>query len=300
MPKTLDVARNFQLDAERLRHERDKSKVVHSTGDIRAAGNQVEAAVREYLRRMLPDRYYVTHGHLIDERHQVSPQLDVIIADNYTLPSFLTTADGTEYVPVTSVYAVGEVKSTYYQSQQYILEFQDKLTRVSELERPPLKNTAYKGNVGGGTRLIDALWVSDNEHLNHMFSFLLCIDGGDFDFERVKPLLLEADPATLPGMTVLLNRGVMMFAKVNEAGEFKFFKYPDRKRLDSHDWSFAEAAPLDGGPPEGSHLALLYGALIEHLTNSRLEPTSAYRYTKQFRVFRASTLQWARREVTGR
>lgn len=122
MKNTLDLAGIFQSDAEALQRARADAIRIHAT-DIRAAGNQVEQAVRDYLKRMLPPRYYVTNGHLIDSNNRVSPQLDIVIADNFSLPSLLTTRDGTEYIPITSVYAIGEVKSTYYQSQRYFERF---------------------------------------------------------------------------------------------------------------------------------------------------------------------------------
>ena len=100
MANTLNLAAIFKSDAEDLRRSREKAIRIHGT-NIRAAGNEVEQAVRKYLKRMLPPRYYVTSGHLIDQEERVSPQLDVIVADNFNMPSLLTTKDGTEYVPIT-------------------------------------------------------------------------------------------------------------------------------------------------------------------------------------------------------
>ena len=140
MSNTLNLAKIFKSDAEALRRAHEESSRIHST-DIRAAGNQVEQAVRGYLRRMLQSRYHVTNGHLVDSGNLVSPQLDIIIADNSSLPSLLTTKDGTEYVPVTSVYAIGEVKSTYYQSKKYYEKLHRVLQQISEMDRPLIENT---------------------------------------------------------------------------------------------------------------------------------------------------------------
>ena len=65
MASNLNLAEIFKTDAEALRRAREEAIRIHPT-DIRAAGNQVEQAVRDYLKRMLPPRYYVTSGHLID------------------------------------------------------------------------------------------------------------------------------------------------------------------------------------------------------------------------------------------
>ena len=60
------------------------------------------------------------------------------------------------------------------------------------------------------------------------------------------------------------------------------------------DWCFAEGIEPEGGSVEGTHLAVLYGALIEHLSNSHLDPPSAYRYTAKMSAFRRSSLMWAK------
>ena len=135
MAKILDLAGNFKSDAEELRKAREEAIRIHPT-DIRAAGNEVERAVRDYLRRSLPSRYYVTSGHLIDSGSIVSPQQDIIIADNFGLPSLYTTKDGTEYVPITSVHAIGEVKSTYRQAERPFEKLHEDLQQISEMDRP--------------------------------------------------------------------------------------------------------------------------------------------------------------------
>ena len=176
MTKSLDLAGIFNSDAADLKQAREKAIRIHRT-DIRAAGNEVEQAVRDYLKRMLPSRYYVTSGHLIDSQHRTSPQLDVIIADNFNLPSLLTTKDGTEYVPITSVLAIGEIKSTYYRSKEYCRKFHRTLSLIhSELSRPLVENTAY-GGMKGTTTIQDIVFSSGNKYLNNLYSFLLCING---------------------------------------------------------------------------------------------------------------------------
>ena len=132
MAKTLDLAAIFKSDAEELLRSREEAIRIHGT-NIRAAGNEVEQAVRDYLKRMLPPRYYVTSGHLIDQEGRVSPQLDVIVADNFNMPSLLTTKDGTEICAnhICGVFAIGEVKSTYYHSERYYDKFHRVLRQIN-------------------------------------------------------------------------------------------------------------------------------------------------------------------------
>jgi len=95
MKKKLDIPAIFKSDADDIIKARETALQIHGT-DIRAAGNEIEVSIREYFKRMLPPRYYVTHGHLIDINGETSSQLDIIIADNFNIPSLMTTKDGTE------------------------------------------------------------------------------------------------------------------------------------------------------------------------------------------------------------
>ncbi len=51
MARPLNLAKIFKSDADDLKQAREKAIQIHAT-DIRAAGNEVEQAVRDYLKRM--------------------------------------------------------------------------------------------------------------------------------------------------------------------------------------------------------------------------------------------------------
>ena len=292
MAKTLNLAEIFKLDADALMQSREKAFRIHGT-NIKAAGNEVEQAVRNYLKRMLPPRYYVTNGHLVDPEGCVSPQLDVIIADNLNVPSLLTTEDGTEYVPVTSVFAIGEVKTTYYSSKHYYEKFHRVLSQInSELTRPLVENTAY-GGMKPSTNMRDLYLGSPNKYLNNLYSFLLCVDRGDFEFEGIKRLLKSANPTSLPNIAVFLNAGLVTYAKRNNLG-LEFHKYPIEVNKDDYDWCFMESSKAEKGSLEGTHLATLYAQLMSHLSTSHLDSPNAYRYTAKMSIFRRSSLIWAK------
>lgn len=145
MKKKLDIPAIFKSEANEMIKAREGAIQIHGT-DIRAAGNEVEMSVRAYLKRMLPSRYYVTHGHLIDINGEVSSQLDVIVADNSNIPSLMTTMDGTEYIPIDSVYAIGEIKSTYYKSEKYIEGFSNVISDIrNRLYHEEIPNTVIDG-----------------------------------------------------------------------------------------------------------------------------------------------------------
>jgi len=293
LDESFDLARVIEQDATSLQAAREKAMTVHSS-DIRAAGNEVEDAVRRYFRRVLPRPYYVTSGHLIDSNHQVSSQIDVIIADASNLPSLYTTSDGTEYVPITSVYAIGEVKSTYYKSKRYFEQMKTVLSTILAMDRPLVKNTAFRGTLREDTTLRDIVLGSNNRFLNHLFSFLFCVAAGDFSFDDITAHLQSTDPSLVPNVTILLDKGMVTRSKLDAEGSCAFHRYPSDAPSPEYDWMFAENLK------EGSSLTALYAMLIAHLTNSHLEPANAYSYTDNLLTFRRSTLRWAADNSTER
>src|SRR2546423_9766552 len=120
----------LQSEAAEIIAAREKARLVHRTKDIRASGDEVEQTVREVLRRKFSQAYYVGHGHIVDSEWVTSPQLDVIIADNNSTPILFTGATGTEYFPYESVYAIGEVKTSYDRSDKPIHAFTDELKQI--------------------------------------------------------------------------------------------------------------------------------------------------------------------------
>ena len=147
--------------------------------------------------------------------------------------------------------------------------------------------------INGDTTIRDMTLGSKNRFLNQLFSFLICVDAGDFAFEDVTSRLRSTDTALVPNVTVLLDKGTIMRARINEIGEGNYHKYPTEATSPAYDWAFAESMDSAGGSKEGSNLALLYGMLIDHLSNSHLEPANAYTYTARLVNLRRSTLQWA-------
>ncbi|MCY4012134.1 MAG: hypothetical protein OXG82_05395 [Gammaproteobacteria bacterium] len=249
--------------------------------------------MRDFLRRMLPPRYYVTSGHLIDPAGRISPQLDVIIADGDKLPSLLKTNDGTEFVPAASVFAIGEVKSTYHRSKRYFGEFCKTLGRINgELSRPVIENTAFEPSPSSDMRHL--LFGSKLRHLNHLFAFLLCVDAGDFQIGNVAGVLNSTSAADLPNTAVFLNgdgAGVLVYARLAQKG-LAFHKYPIEAAGEGYRWCLAPGDKI-GGSPAAAHLAMFYGQLFDHLAGSQLEHPSAYEYTRSLAgVVSKSRLQW--------
>ena len=135
---------------------------------------------------------------------------------------------------------------------------------------------------------------SPNKYINNLYYFFMCVDGGDFDFGEINNLLNCTNAELLPSLAVFLDKGVVGYAKEDQQKGFQFHKYPNEVNRAEYDWFFAKAFDANKSTPEGAHLALLYGQLINHLSTSRLEPPNAYPYTSAMSVFRKSSLKWAK------
>lgn len=281
MKKKLNISEIFKSDADDIVKARETAIKIHGT-DIRAAGNEVEVSVRDYFKRMLPSRYYVTHGHLIDINSETSPQLDIIIADNSNIPSLMTTKDGTEYIPIDSVYAIGEIKSTYYKSEKYIESFCNVMRGINErLFHEEIPNTAVDG-IRDDTLLRDIALAKGNKVLNRIFSFMVFVNGGNFAFEDIAPFYVSQPKNLLPKVTVILNLGAIIYGTMNEDG-FAFHRYPEDEKGVDADWFFSPFSGNDTGSIEGDHLGYLYYNLLEHLSNSYLEPPSFKHFINQLK-----------------
>lgn len=292
--RKLDIPNIFKSEAEDLLKIRENAIRIHGAGDIKAAGNEIEEHVREFFRRMLPKNIYVTHGHLIDGNGIVSPQLDIVIADTANLPSLMTTKDGTEYIPIDSVYSCGEIKSTYYKNKKYIEYFSGVLSKINEeMAHVEIPNTAYRGKINNSTLMRDMLLGKGNKTLNKIYSFMLFLDKGDFSFSDVKPIFRNTERKNLPNTSVILNSGSIIFGKLDENG-FTTERYPDETEEGGYVWYFSPFVSVDeNGSLEGNGLGYLYYSILQHIANSFLDPPNLSSYLNSMMVGRRSLLQSA-------
>lgn len=288
---TFDVCAVFANAAREILNARDMAGHIHASRDIRAAGNEVEVAVRDYLARTLPAKFHVTHGHLIDRVGIVSPQQDIIISDNILLPALMRARDGTEYVPFDSTYAFGEVKSTYRNADEPIQKFSSSIQRIkSGLIRPDFLNTAYGGEIKDDTLLFDMVHGSPNRIQNPLFTFMVFVDQGDFDCKKIKRFFVATEDTYLPNVIVFLNAGVVIAAELTESG-FSFNRYPELHPERGVTRYFSKIHGSADSTPEGNHLAFFYYTLILHLAESRIENSFSAKYFEKSFVFRKSTTE---------
>ena len=209
----------------------------------------------------------------------------------------MTAKDGTEYVPIDSVYAIGEIKSTYRKASMPIENFGAEIEDIREkLHHEEILNTAY-GSITNETTIIDMVLGKANRILNRLFYFMLFIDSGDFNFEDIGPFYAGHDNKYLPNVTVILNGGIIVRGNLDDKG-FGFNLYPEDTRADQEDWYYCPYPGDDSnGSPEGNHLGFLYYSVLEHLTNSYLEPPSLKNYIRSMLVGRKSLLKKASQQI---
>lgn len=97
-----EMAKNLQSDYQKL-----SSKIEHNglKGTIR------EDKLKEYLSKLFPTKYAIGNGVIVDANETQSRQQDFIIYDNFNSPKLMET-ENVQVIPIESVYATIEVKST--------------------------------------------------------------------------------------------------------------------------------------------------------------------------------------------
>ena len=136
----LELLKTMQVEAAGLIAARTKAVLIHHVKNISSAGGVVEKSVRKVLRKRLPAKYHVGQGHIVNPTLKTSPQFDVIIADNSSFPLLFKDDNGTEWFSYESVYALGEVKSSYDKSKKYIEVFSDNIRKTKTELNWPKKN----------------------------------------------------------------------------------------------------------------------------------------------------------------
>lgn len=97
-----DIAKKLKIDFDGI------TKQIEHNG---VKGNAREDLLKNYLKKLLPEKYSITSGIIIDNNQNQSRQQDFIIHDAFNCPSFFKT-ESNSILPIESVYATIEIKST--------------------------------------------------------------------------------------------------------------------------------------------------------------------------------------------
>lgn len=202
MEPRFELNKVLNSEVKMILDAREKSKLLHGSSDIKAAGDEVEETIRRILRMKLPPSYYLGHGHVVDYRWFSSPQYDIICADRSSVPPLFKAENGTEYFAYETIFAVGEIKSTYRRDQDYIGKFIKSCGKLRGLQRKK---------------------VDDRGHMyrNPLLTFMLFVDSGDFEADHVEEMYLNTTTTELPNIVCFLDKGLIMSVQfaLNDLGE---------------------------------------------------------------------------------
>ena len=204
----LEMHEFYRQDYERIQMaSRMASVIQRDEMDIRAGGNEVEIAVRDFYKTKLFPKYHVSDGHIIDKKLNVSQQLDIIISDAIKNPVFDTHVDGTELVFYDSVYAFGEVKKSYY-SSDILHKFSVNIQRFKSLmERDVINSNVLE--CANDLLTIKQPLVS-NPQRNMLFTFLFIVKNDGLNCDNIKAELNSMDNSVAPNIVVVLDTGIFV------------------------------------------------------------------------------------------
>lgn len=259
--RKLSIDSFFNFEADGIDIALNQVKIIHNSGDIRSSGNQFEISVRNFFKSKLPEKYYISNGHIIDADLNTSPQLDLVIADNFRTPILYKTFDSTEYLTYESIYSYSEIKSSW--NKNHITDFITTKERVHKF----LKRINISPNFidAGGKGILLNVPTTTYSYKNPLFTFMLVGDSSSFSFEHIKNLYNDTDWKFLPNVLCLYDRGLIININKNslDEGIFKVNLYPEflQESSEENEWI------LLSFDKKRSVLGTLYYMVLEHLNS---------------------------------
>ena len=127
---------NFISDLERAKNLYEdlskKNNLIHS-GEY---GMYKERTLRELIKFIVPYKYEITDGYVINSSDETSTQCDIILFDKVNTP-LIEFGSRFQFIPVESVMAIGEVKSTLTKSQ--FIDTAIKLSKNKQICKPSIE-----------------------------------------------------------------------------------------------------------------------------------------------------------------
>jgi hypothetical protein len=271
-PNPFAIKDVYGQEVANLLSSRKKSKLIHSSGDIDASGDEVEVPFRDLLRRRLPNQYFVGHGHIVDQSLNVSPQFDVVIADNNATPILFEAENGCQFFPWESVFAVGEIKASYQRGKHPVRKFAESIaklkTQLVRLPTPP----SYLGN---GV-FLEGFESSDERKVrNPLFPFMVFFDSGAATQADLADEYCATSDEYLPVVASFLDGSAVVKAEIEKAqggiemGPVDLDPLRVIERKDIHWMQVNYKSQSDGG---AQALVILMLGLFDHLNRCILMP----------------------------
>lgn len=210
-----EIDRFFEQDAKDIFSAREKGIGIHRSKNIDAAGDEIELPVNGIIKDRLPKQYYVGQGHVVDSDLTVSGQFDIMIADNKGSPILFSSVNDTDYLTYESIYAVGEIKSTYYKHKNYIKDFCEKIKFIDEnLKRnktPPNQiSQDFRFNTDG---IITISSFDKRPYKNPLYKFMFFVSCGKLKIQDLGVVLNQYNNKHCPNLICFLDKGILLKAE---------------------------------------------------------------------------------------
>lgn len=153
----------YQEEEEILSHLK---KARESSSNSQIYGQNGEIPLRNYLKSHLPNVFRVETGHFINEKGEISPQIDIMILDS-RFPLINVNADQSVLVPGHSVIACISVKSTA--NKKEIAEIITSARKIRSLTNQIFDSESWDSCILFGFCYTSSL--SHNSICNHYFNF---------------------------------------------------------------------------------------------------------------------------------
>lgn len=280
----LSIKDFFWLDVQKIKSACKQADIIREdTINVRSAGDEVEITMRNFFKERLAPKYDVTTGHVVDHNLKVSPQLDIIIADSIKSPVLATLTDKTQHVFYETVYAIGEVKKTWYRDT-LLEEFSDTIKKIKiELDRDAIGKDILEC---GDNQLKIKSKVTSNPCRNMLFSFMLFAEGSS-NLKKITSTIKSTPNEFLPNAIVFIGGGVIV--NVNKLklanNKVEINLYPELVSKEDGEWIFI------GLDEENQRLTYLYLLLLEHLKQTIVATPDIQSYTKKLISFEVSDIQ---------
>jgi hypothetical protein len=269
---TIELLKIYKSFADQINISADVYSMLHGVKDIKASGNEIEISLRTILKELLPNKYNISHGHIVDKDLNISKQYDLVITENIDYKSIAKTKDSTEIFFYETVFAIGEVKATWNlvsinSTVESIVDLKKRLSR-----KPISNNTILSGN--SEIQVNEAL--TDNPIRNPVFTFAFALKS-DKDLKNLKKIyLVDASLVNLPNITVILNEGIVVLVNKDDLakGIVTINLYPEFIiDYTKYVWKFISSTDA------GKNFAYLLFCLYEHLSNTILEKPPYLKYS---------------------
>ncbi len=279
----LPLIKFFQHDLEKINMAYRLSDTIRKdVKNIRAAGDEVELAVKNFFVNKLFPRYHVCDGHIVDKQLKISPQFDLIISENSKNPVLFNLADKSELIYYEPVFAYAEIKRSVYSNKLFI-DFSDNIKRMrSEMIREDLSpNLIDTGNAG----LMSENPLTTLPKRNPILKFLFFINSSSLNFSWLVTYFKSQDVKNLPNYIILLDSGVVvnLNKKSFDEGRVRINIYPEYEKEENF-WALID---LDG---DNNVLIYQYLLLLEHLNNTVVGTPEVLKYTHQLFNFSLSNI----------